>query len=251
MIPTLVRRFLRRGGRRPAPVLFDHLPKCAGTTLTRYLSARYPRELTFETKGTAPAESVAEFLARPEADRLRFRLVTGHLADGLLDAVRPDVVPVTLLRDPVDRILSHYFYARREPLHYLHARINGTDGGGGIAVDDYVDRADSVELKNWYVAHFSGRSPAEVAADPADALRRALDRLTGRYRVIGFQDALPAAAARLREATGLRGDFSASSANRTAAADREQVSEETRRRIAEANALDLRLYRTLRECVPH
>lgn len=116
-----------------------------------------------------------------------------------------------------------------------------------MELKESVDAVDSRELRNWYVWHFSGLSPEAMDADPDEAIRLALQRVTTRYRVVGFQDDLATAARRLREATGLKGDFSAFNANRSTAADREPVSETARRRITEANALDIQFYQALRD----
>ena len=223
------------------------MAKCAGTSLIEFLRRRYPERETYVFDGYAPHESAEAFLAMPAERRHAFRLIAGHGANRVLDAARPDLVPVTLFRDPVDRIVSHYFFARRREAHHMHARITGADGGGGVALEDYCDAIGSLELRNYYVAHFAGLTGEEMHADPDAAVRRALDAALSRYKVIGFQDELPAAAGRLREATGLRGDFSSGSSNRTSAADRDAVSEEARRRIAGANALDRRLYDQVRK----
>ncbi|QDT15370.1 sulfotransferase family protein [Alienimonas californiensis] len=238
-----------RWGPRPKPILFDHLPKCAGTSLIEFLKPRYPERESYLFDGRAPHESAERFLALPAEKRHAFRLIAGHGANRVLDAARSDLVLATLFRDPVERIVSHYFFARRREGHYLYARITGADGGGGVALEDYVDAVDSGELRNYYVAHFTGLTREQIDADPDAALRQALDVVLSRYGVIGFQDELPAAAARLRAATGLRGDFSKGSVNRTSTGDRDPVSEEARRRIAEANALDQRLYDQVRAAV--
>ena len=118
-----------------------------------------------------------------------------------------------------------------------------------MALEGCCDAIDSSELRNYYVAHFAALNQEEMRTDPDAAVRRGLDAGLSRYRVIGFQDELPAAAGRLREATGLRGDFSTGSSNRTSAADRDAVSGEARR-IAGANALDRGFYDQVRQEAP-
>ena len=52
--------------RRAKRVLFDHLPKCAGTTLHRYLSASYPERLIFASHERQHQESVKHFQSLPQ-----------------------------------------------------------------------------------------------------------------------------------------------------------------------------------------
>lgn len=49
----------------------------------------------------------------PQSQRHRYRLITGHLTDDLLSDVHPDMIRITVLRDPVERIVSYYWHYRR------------------------------------------------------------------------------------------------------------------------------------------
>ena len=108
VVLSSLRDRLLRPGPRPKPILFDHLAKCAGASLIEFLRRRHPERETHVFDGYAPHESAEAFRAMPAERRHAFRLIAGRGANRVLDAARPDVVPVTLFRDPVDRIVSHY-----------------------------------------------------------------------------------------------------------------------------------------------
>jgi len=103
--------------KRPT-VIFHHLPRTGGTTLTGILLRQFRPGEAYVT--SHPAEGRRTLLERfrglPEAERLRYRLIYGHGAASLADAVC-DPVLVTMLRDPVGRVVSVYESVRRETGH--------------------------------------------------------------------------------------------------------------------------------------
>jgi hypothetical protein len=82
---------------RPKKVLFDHLPKCGGTTLNKYLEAHYPPGKIFSTHVSKSAESVRFFKALPVNTRYEYSLVKGHLTNELFDYADPKCIKITLI----------------------------------------------------------------------------------------------------------------------------------------------------------
>ena len=226
-------------GPRPKKILFDHLPKCGGATLTRYLCAHYPRRKTFLTDGSDPFSSVAAFKRMSQAQRYRYDLVLGHLAHELLEYADPACLKVTVLRDPIERILSHYFYAERSPGHYLHAKIVGQ----GMSLEAYVTENPGGELQNWYTSHFSGIAVADMEGSSEEALIKATDVLLKRYDIVGFLDEFASFIETLRSRAGLRYVCCDERVNVTR--DRpayDDIPQATIDAISAKNALDIALY---------
>ena len=183
---------------RPRPILFDHIPKCAGSTLGHYLQVHYPHRKTFHLDGKNPRASVEAFRRMPEVKRHAFALIKGHLAGQLIDAVHLETLKITVLREPIDRIVSHYFYARRNPAHYLHDKINRE----GLSLKQYVEMGLSHELQNHYTLHFSGLNLEQAEADPEASIALALDGIR-RFDLVGVQDDLSGFIEALRREAGL------------------------------------------------
>lgn len=224
--------------RRPRRILFDHIPKCAGSTLGKYLQAHYPRRKTFATDGRRPAESIARFLDLPESRRHAFALIKGHQAGLLIDAVHPETLKITVLREPVDRIVSHYYFAKRTQSHYLYDKIHRKK----MSLKDYVEAEFSHELKNHYTLHFSGLSLKQAEADPDASIALALEKIR-RFDLVGFQDDLSGFIESLRREGGLSRPIPKRKTNVTQNRKNVQdLDDATREMIVASNALDLQLF---------
>ena len=104
-------------------VVFDHPPKCGGTSINRYLTTSFPIRHTFALDGSNPNKSVEIFLNLTTKKRYRTKLVYGLLANKLFDVTHPESIRATVLREPIDRIISHYYYVKRNKDHYLYKKI--------------------------------------------------------------------------------------------------------------------------------
>jgi len=93
-----------------------HIPKTAGTTFTAILDRQ------FSAEHICPAQLWHELLRIPPERLRQYRLLRGHFYYCVRALLPPGTRMVTLLRDPVERSLSHYSHILREPGHYLHDR---------------------------------------------------------------------------------------------------------------------------------
>ena len=231
-----------RSSRRPHRLIFDHIPKCAGSALGAFLKLHYPDRKVFTTKGSGPLESVEQFRQLPEAKRHSFELLKGHFTGHLIDCAHPDCLVVTVLREPVDRIVSHYYFAKEKPTHYLHEQIHSDN----LSLKDYVESGISHELQNHYTLHFSGFSVEDAERDPEGAITKAYECLRG-YDLVGFQDELPAFVGKLSQLVGLRFPFPEKKVNVTQVRKNvREIDDVALEAIEKANALDLELYRRIR-----
>jgi hypothetical protein len=233
-------------GIRPQRVLFNHMPKCAGTSVNRYLFAQYPHHRIFHLDTSNAHRSIAEFSALSESDRYRYRLISGHYAHSLLPLVHPETICFTIFRDPVDRLVSLYYFIQQSPMHYLYEKVAAT----GMSLEQFAGSRLSPELNNWYTSHLTGRSAEEIAAAPNVALEHAL-RALDRYAVVGFFDDIPDSLHRLRAIAGYRRRYHDQQVNRTRSRRAvTEVSESAIECIRSQNAVDLDLYLKLREARP-
>ena len=111
-------------------VIFNHIPKTAGLTLSDIMKKQYSinrRFSTLEFNGKnwegGRGEAIKYFMELPDYKRYNFDLITGHSALKLFNFVQ-NPIGLIMLRDPVDRVLSLYSYVRRMKWHNFHKVAN-------------------------------------------------------------------------------------------------------------------------------
>jgi hypothetical protein len=157
------------------------------------------------------------------------------------------MVAVTILREPVARIVSHYYFVKATPGHYLHDRVMREQ----MTLRDYAASDISTELRNDMVCRFLGVTPDEAEADPEGSVDAAWDVLQSRYDVVGVLERLAPAMEAIRVAAGLSNRWKDRRINRTKGRmPIEKVTAEDRRVIEAHNALDIELYRRVEAAAP-
>jgi competence ComEA-like helix-hairpin-helix protein len=174
-------------------LLFLHVPKTAGTTLSKLIYTnempRLPkRELkrrawrtelvAYSADGIYHLDGGFETPVPPDdlaavselIDEPTVRIVQGHFAFGLHSLFSRSATYVTLLRDPVERLLSLYS-------HYFGYR-GGLDG-------DVVRFASQPHVRNDQTRRLSGLDPL---AEPAAALAQAKRNLETRFTFVGVAE---------------------------------------------------------------
>nr|WP_242467555.1 sulfotransferase family 2 domain-containing protein [Thiocapsa imhoffii] len=232
--------------RPPSRLLFEHIPKCAGSTISSYLRSCYPECNTFEIDGAQPRKSIESFLRSSESTRYGYSLIMGHGAHQLISFSHPETIGFTVLRDPVDRIISHYYFVLKSPRHYLHQEVVSRR----MSLIDYATSNLSGELRNNYVTRFIGVDAAEAERNANESVTAVIDALR-RYAVVGVTDRVSLAIEKLSKIANLPNDYSGErhNVNRGRVA-RDQIPQETKRLIEEVNFLDMRLYEWVRAGAP-
>jgi hypothetical protein len=180
-----------------------------------------------------------EFVALTPAARRGFGAVVGHVPVELDLRLPRRVRRITLLRHPVDRVVSHFAYASSMP--HL-AADHGLDVPGHD-LEWFVTSAPSERLvQNAHVRLLGGdgRYPPPVATD--ESLARARENLESKFDAFGFSERFDEALALFGDVLGWR-PVSVQPVNvnpdRPATSD---ISPRTRALIEEHNQLDLGLY---------
>ena len=117
-------------------LIFLHIPKTAGTTLNRIIEWQYSPFEIF-TMDPYRIRATPERLKRlPERRRRRLRMVRGHMLYGVHESLPQGATYFTMLRDPVARALSTYYFILRRPLNPLHRKVKG----GGLTIEDCIQQ---------------------------------------------------------------------------------------------------------------
>ena len=220
-------------------LVFLHMPKASGTTVSSILERQYPEGTVYRSVDTQP-RAVAEAIGRQGVAGRRVRCVMGHMLLGLHRYVDEPVSYITMLRHPFRRLLSHYAYVRRTPEHYLHAEVVARR----LTFDEYMLGGLSSELNDGQVRLLCGREDAEDVAYgqvPEAMLEEAQTNLRD-FVAVGVSERFDESLALFQALLGWPAvEYEAQNvAESTAAAP--VLTEATRALIARYNRLDLRLY---------
>ena len=118
--------------------VFVHIPKSSGSTVRSILARQYGFRniLYFEPNSgewKQHANSPHEFLQRQMAEHSP-RLITGHEPFGIHLAIKQPCRYFSMVRDPVDRALSDYYYAFSFPGHRFREEVVS----GSVSVEEYL-----------------------------------------------------------------------------------------------------------------
>ena len=148
----------------PSKVCFVHVPKCGGTFLGNLLKKQYVLKKNIRRSKSVNIDAkVSSQTARffgEEAQYFRNKLAFYFLAKNKLDfceghfSLQREILQhfaskwyfITVIRDPVSRFFSQYFYARNKRSD--HAKIY-------LDLDDWLQTYHAVESGRMYINYFS------------------------------------------------------------------------------------------------
>jgi Sulfotransferase family len=127
---------------------FIHIPKTAGTTLTSLLNSK------FHQSKICPAEVWSELVEIP-ADRLhQYQLFRGHFFYDINDLIPRKPVYITILRQPIERVISGYEFMRRNPPTRTEALTNHHKAKT-MSLKEYVSDMENPSMSNSQTRHLS------------------------------------------------------------------------------------------------
>ena len=103
------------------PIIFLHLTKTGGITLRSIIKRQLPQNARWYSIKAGTDKSIERFKQLSQRERDGIAFLSGHMPFGLHEFFSSPSDYVTLLRNPVDVVLSGYFYALYRPTHGFHA----------------------------------------------------------------------------------------------------------------------------------
>jgi hypothetical protein len=228
----------------PQPACFLHVPKSGGSSVISSLRSTLGAARLFHANESRYQHGPLDVLLALHPDR--YQVVAGHFSFAqITDTLLDRAFFFTFLREPVDRVLSHYYYYRslETPAPY----------GDRVAQAQELDLEPFVEglparlspWSNWQTFVFSGATHSE---QPAEELLPAALRNLERMHFVGIHDEVDEGFRRLCEIRHWPAPPPLSRENVTPRRlGREQVPPGVRQRLAELNACDRQLFARARE----
>lgn len=227
-----------------APLILVHIPKTAGTTLAIILINHFGQQATRGLDGTNRARDA--FLAEPPAQRGAARLYIGHQAFGLHEHIPRRCTYVTMLRDPVSRLISHYHHMLDDPTHYLHRWTMREK----LTLEQYIENPfGSLELDNGQTRMLAnyrlGQAPP-TSGKNRPMLESAVENLERCFCCVGLTERFDETMVLLADSLGWAGVPPYLPARVGRNRPGLSITEAVKNRIQERNALDCELYDLVR-----
>ena len=207
-------------------VIFIHIPKAAGQTMRSVLARQYPRHGVVATNGGIIPTGNLERADSP-------RIWMGHLHYGFHEHLRGASVYVTMLREPVSRVLSLYRYIAtnaRHPLHH-HVAQNGL-------IDFVSSQVDAEEVQDGQTRQIAGVT--DGTPGPSSLVRREAN-LADTFAAVGLVERFDESLVLFKRRLGSRMPFYVRK-NVTPRLPVEEDTNEALEIIRGRNALDTELY---------
>lgn len=183
---------------REKMLIFLHNPRTGGTTLSTTIEQLFPAHAVFPGTlavrltsrtiqilwgGLKTSRQVVQTLASlSESDRQKIAYLHGHFQFGVHTMLPRPCTYVTVLRNPISRIMSLHHFLKRRPDMVWYDQLQEADLRG------FVDDMDACGCHNGQVRRISGVGPETPLI--ADTLDRAKENLTEHFAIVGVTDRL-------------------------------------------------------------
>jgi len=143
-------------------LLFVHIPKSAGMSLFKAIKSIYGNENTIRY-ADGSVENKNKYLAMSKEEVRKYSFITGHLPLPLfLNKPISDYKIVTVVRDPIDRELSAYYYMKTWEKHPRYNELRKMD------LYTYIDQLENSGRSNFQCWHLCEQSSFERAKQIID-----------------------------------------------------------------------------------
>lgn len=217
------------------PVVFIHIPKTGGITLYSMIRDIYkPSELY---KINPAMESIEKYKYLSQDRKEKLKVIYGHMDYRIHELLPPNSRYVTLMRSPVERVISHYHYVRRtasNPLWELAMQST---------LDDWVSRCNLHEMDNGQTRRLSGMSGSmQVGECSTEMLAQSKRNIEQNFTLVGLTERYDQTYALMSKMFGWQIKYYRPKNVAKEKPEISKVSRESIRLIEKFNALDMELY---------
>lgn len=152
---------LPEGTRADFTLIYLHIPKTGGTTLEQVIAKNYRIADVLHINNPDLVRLPGAVFAKRDLQHI----IMGHgqPCDLLYFFVDRPLVHITMLRDPVRRVISYYDYLQTFEEHALHEEVKA------MSFQQFVDSRDLVELHNGQTMRLAGMLRKKHIGDQAIA----------------------------------------------------------------------------------
>jgi hypothetical protein len=214
--------------------------------LRRIIANQYDPSVIFALNGETLRQSADTFKSLSLEQRMKYRVIVGHTAFYLRlhEYMSQPCTYITIIREPIDRIISHYYFVIQTPHHYLHKKVVSQN----MSLKDYVLANLSPELDNGQTKLLAtDDGMVKYGQYTEELLEIAKDNILKYFSVIGVLDRFDAFLMLLRRTFGWEISHYVKENVTINRPNKNELAEDTLSVLEEHNQLDIRLYKFVRE----
>ena len=217
-------------------IIFLHIPKTAGTTLNRIIDWEYNPLRIYSINGRYFRESYRKLVEYPPSRLPGMKVFRGHMPFGLHRLLNGPSTYIVVLRDPVERAMSLYFFAANRRIHRHHSEVSRQ------TLEEYVRTSPYNNAQTKLIAGQS-RERDFIAGECNDAmLSAAKENLSRYFTLIGITERFEETLALAKVLLGWKIDRWATFRVTPHRPKKEAIGADTRALIAQYNSFDVALY---------
>lgn len=178
-----------KGAHNPArdcAIVHLHVPKTAGSSLTRVLAPHYAQGTQFSVSDG----NLSKLKNTSKEERQAISFMFGHLSHGVADQLPQNHMYVCVLRRPGPRLMSYYNYLYRTKDHPSYGIIKGQDMSFGTFLEWSADPKNGHrrEVDNGQVQRLAGLEAHHKGAGKAEMLTQALSHILAPDMMYGLTE---------------------------------------------------------------
>ncbi len=218
-------------------IIYIHLPKCGGTTFNRIIEWEYPPLQVFSIDPAFFRWSYRRLLRWPRERLARIKVFTGHMPFGLHKSLSQSAIYITVLRDPIDRAISQYYFPLTHRLQWRHRQVKN------VTLAEYVQRTPYKNVQTKMLSGLDHGYDFLAGECSANELELAKRNLATKFALAGFTERFDESLALAKIEFGWRIDRYADFNVTRRRPKKDQIPAAARELIAEHNRFDVELYR--------
>ncbi len=169
-------------------LIYIHVPKTGGQTMIPILQRHFSDSRSFmayESPRLTLKEKLKQYRDLDSDQKTSFELLCGHFPFGFHEYL-PSGSPfayLTVLRDPVKRVISHYNYVKNHREHYLQKVPGLLD-----CISNYVKNTNNFEMNNGQLRLLTNCEALPYEDCNRDLLEEGIRNIDKHFKVVGFTE---------------------------------------------------------------
>jgi hypothetical protein len=210
-----------------------HIPKTGGKSLDYLIEQKFPEDVSYRWKISYPTpKDVANIKFDP------YHMIRGHFTAKIAEYISKNPVFITMLRHPIERVVSFYYFVRSRPASIFY------DIANQIPIEEFINLKQPNlhwHINNQMVSVLSGQD--DYSKIPSNEDLELSKNQLAQMPFFGLTEYFKESAQLLHYTFIWQNSFEVQHKNATGIRPtREEISPQTLQGILEYNQLDLELY---------